>query len=369
MRTAIRLVIVVIFLAVVFGGIFGWKYVQNQRAAEQQAAPPAAATISSAEARNEQWRPAILAVGSLTAVNGIVVTTEVAGIVRELPFESGQRVDTGEVLVRLDDSVDQAALRGLIADQELARVEFERSSNLLPRRAVSQSQFDEVQARYEGAQARVAQQQATLAKKTVRAPFSGLLGIREADIGEYLSPGDMVVMLQALDPIYLDYSIPARQFSSVSVGQEVEAQLDAYPEQIFRGEITAIDSGIDEGTRSVLVRATLDNPGNRLRPGMFAEVRTLEPDTRQVVTVPRTAISYNTYGDFVFVLEENDDGQMMARRQQVETGTVREGRVEVVTGLEPGQRVARAGLVKLRDGQPVEIDDSVVLDGGGVATR
>lgn len=369
MRTAIRLVIVIVFLAVVFGGIFGWKHVQSQRAAEMQSAPQPPVTISAAEAQLEQWRPAIIAVGSLTAINGIEVTSEVAGIVRDIRFESGQRVEQGEVLVQLDDSVDQAALRGLIADRELARVEFERASNLLPRRAVSQSQFDEAQARYQGAQARVAEQQALLEKKTIRAPFSGLLGIRQADIGEYLSPGDTVVTLQALDPIYLDYSIPARQFASVHPGQKVEAQIDAYPGEVFRGEITAIDSGVDEGTRSVLVRATLDNPDHRLRPGMFAEVRTLHPETRDVVTVPRTAISYNTYGDFVFVLEENDSGQMVAHRRQVETGSVREGWVEVVSGLEAGQQVVRAGLVKLRDGQPVKIDNSVVLDAPGVAAQ
>jgi membrane fusion protein (multidrug efflux system) len=369
MRTAIRLVIVIVFLAAVFGGIFGWKYVQNQRAAAMQSAPQPPAVVSSAEAQLEEWRPAILAVGSLTAVNGIEVTTEVAGIVRDIRFESGERVEQGEVLVELESSVDQAALEGLIADRELARVEFERASNLLPRRAVSQSQFDEAKARYEGAQARVAEQQARLEKKTIRAPFSGLLGIRQADIGEYLSPGDTVVTLQALDPIYVDYYITARQFSRISPGQKVEVQVDAYPDQIFTGEITAVDSGVDEGTRSVLVRATLDNADRSLRPGMFAEVRTLNPETRTVVTVPRTAISYNTYGDFVFVLNEAEDGRIVAQRQQVETGAVREGTVEVTSGLEAGQQVVRAGLVKLRDGQPVQIDNSVVLDAPGVAAQ
>lgn len=369
MRTAIRFFIVVIFLGLLFGGIFGWKYLQGQRAAEEQARPPAAASIAATRARAEEWQPAIRAVGSLVAINGVEVTTEIAGKLSEIAFESGEEVTEGDVLVRLDDSVDRAALEGLIADRELARVQFERSEDLLPRRAVSQSQFDEARARYDGAQAGVAEAEALLAKKTIRTPFDGLLGLREVSTGEYLSPGMPIVTLRALDPIYVDYSLPGREFRTISVGQRIEAVVDAYPDDVFEGRITAIDSGVDEGTRSIHVRATLDNPGGALRPGMFTQVRTLRDERHEVVTIPRTAISYNTYGDFVFVIEEGDGDQLTANRRQVRTGGVREGWVEVVEGLGAGERVVRAGLVKLRDGQSVTIDESVELDDAEVSTE
>jgi membrane fusion protein (multidrug efflux system) len=199
----------------------------------------------------------------------------VAGSASSIEFESSTRVSAGDVLLRLDDSIDRAALSGLVADRQLARVQFERASNLLPRKAVSQSEFDEAKARYDAAQAKVAEQQARIAKKTIRAPFDGLLGLRQIDQGEYLTPGQTIVALQALDPIYVDYSVPERQFSAVSVDQPVEVTVDAYPGRVFSGRVTAIDSGVDEGTRSVDVRATLDNPEGVLRPGMLAEVRTL----------------------------------------------------------------------------------------------
>lgn len=368
MRIVLRLFLVVVFLGLIFGGIFGWKHLERERMAEQQAAPPPPATVAATSAREESWQPLIRSVGSLIAVNGIALTTEVAGIVREFGFESGQRVSEGDILVRLEDGVDRAALQGLIADEELARVQFERASNLLPRRAVSQSEFDEVKARFDGAQARVAEQRALLARKTIRAPFDGLLGLRQVDQGEYLAPGTAIVDLQALDPIFLDYSVPEREFANLEVGQRVRALPDAYAGQVFEGRVSAIDAGVDEGTRSLRVRATLDNPEGRLRPGMFAEVRTLRPERRSVVTVPRTAISFNTYGDFVYVIE-GDEGDLSVTRRQVRTGASREGRVEVSEGLEADVRVVRAGLVKLREGQRITIDNSVELDDAEVTTE
>jgi len=362
MKVTIRLFLVVLFLGAVFGGIFGWKHLQDQRMAEQANQPQAPATVTTARAQQTSWRPAIHAVGSVNATDGIDVTTEVAGKISEITFDSGTRVEAGETLLRLDDSVDQAALAGLRADRELARVQFERTSDLLPKRAVSQSQFDEAKARYDAARAAVAEQQAQIAKKAVKAPFDGLLGLRQVDNGEYLTPGQPIVTLTALDPVYVDYSVPEQRFSELEVEQAVQVSVAAYPGRTFEGQISGIDSGIDEGTRSVQVRATLPNPGDALRPGMFARVATLLPETGAIVTVPRTAISYNTYGDFVFLVTEDDQGQQVVQRRAVSTGSSREGRVEVTEGLEAGQQVVRAGLVKLRDGQPVIIDNSVELD-------
>ena len=362
MRLVFRLFVVLLLLGAIFGGIFYLKYQQGQRMAQMQSAPRPPAAVAATEARAEQWQPSIRSVGSLVAVNGVAVTTEVAGTVREINFESGQPVSADDVLVRLEDSVDRATLSGLIADRELARTQFERASELSSRRAISQSEIDETRFRYEGTQASVAEQQARLGKKTIRAPFDGLLGLRQVDIGEFVSPGSAIVRVQALDPIYVDYSIPEREFRNLEVGQDVVVHVTAYPEREFTGQVSAIDSGVDEGTRSIAVRATLPNEEGSLRPGMFAEVRTLRPRMRDVITVPRTAISFNTYGDYVFVINEGEGGQLAVSRRQVSTGNSVEGRIEVTEGLEAGERVVRAGLLKLREGQPIQVDNSVELD-------
>lgn len=369
MRLVFRLFLVGILLGAIFGGIFYMKYQQGQSMARMQSAPQPPAAVAATEARSEQWQPVINSVGSLEAVNGIAVTTEVAGSVRSFEFVSGQRVKTGDILVRLDDSVDQAALKGLVADRELARIQFERASELSSRRAISQSEIDETRFRYEGIQARVQEQLARIAKKTIRAPFDGLLGLRLVDIGEYISPGDDIVRLQALDPIYVDYSVPEREFRNVAEGQQVLVKVSAYAEREFAGTVGAIESGVDERTRSIKVRATIDNSDGSLRPGMFAEVRTLRAQMRDVVTVPRTAISFNTYGDFAFVINEDDDGRLTVSRRAVTTGVSRDGRIEVVEGIKAGERVVRAGLLKLREGQAISIDNSVELDDAGVTRQ
>ena len=362
-----RLILVLLLLVVIFGGIFGWKYRQIQQMQAQMAQPQPPAVVASTTVQQESWQPTLRAVGSLVAVNGVAVSTEVAGVVSALAFDSGQSVKRGDVVIRLDDSVDQAALEGLVADRELARVQFERAQDLLGRRALSRSEFDEAKARYDAARAAVAEQQARIAKKTIRAPFTGVLGLRRVDLGEFLSPGTPIVQLQALNPIHLDYSVPETQYSRVDVRQTVEASVDAFPERRFSGTVTAIDSGIDEGTRTVTVRATLPNADGALRPGMFAEVRTLEGEPEPVLTVPRTAISFNTYGDFAYRIQEGEDGKLVVKRQPVTTGATREGRVAVTEGLSEGDQVVRAGLVKLRDGQRVSIDNSVELDDAQVS--
>lgn len=361
-----RLILVLLLLAVIFGGIFGWKYRQLQQMQAQMSKPQPPAVVSATTVRQEAWQPTLRAVGSLLAVNGVAVSTEVAGVVSEVAFESGETVERGDVLLRLDDSVDRAALTGLQADRELARVQFARAQDLLERRALSRSEFDEAKARYDAARAAVAEQQARIALKTIRASFSGLLGLRRADLGEYLSPGARIVELQALDPIYLDYAVPESQFARVRLGQEVRVELDAVPGETFSGQITAIDSGIEEGTRTVTVRATLPNPEGRLRPGMFAEVETLEGEPEPRLTLPRTAISFNTYGDFAFLIQDAEDDSLKVKRQPVSTGATREGRVAITEGLSEGDRVVAAGLVKLRDGQQVTIDNSVELDHGQI---
>ena len=359
-----RLFLLILVLGGLFAGIGYWKYQQFQQMNAQLTAPRPPAVIASTEVRQEQWQPVLRAVGSLRAESGIQVTNEVAGIVSEIAFESGQRVEQGDVLIRLEDSVEVATLKSLQADQRLAEVQFRRTADLMPKQAIAKSEFDIAKATYDSAQARVAEQQAMLRKKVIRAPFSGILGIRQVDQGQFLPAGSAIVSLQALDPLYVDYALPEREFSQVAPGQTVQLKVGAYPADQFNGSVSAIDSGVDKGSRSIQVRATVPNPDNRLRPGMFAEVETLMQQAEQVLTLPRTAISYNTYGNFAYVIGEAEGGGLKVKRRQIETGAVREGRVAISRGLEIDEQVVSAGLVKLRDGQRVTIDNSVQLENG-----
>ena len=356
-----RIIHVVVLLAVMFGGIFGWKFYSGQKLATMMSRPQPPATVASAEVEVHAWQPYLRAVGSVAAIQGVFVTTEVPGQVSEILFESGRKVEIGEVILQLDDSVDRADLDGLVAQQTLARLQFERNKKLLKDRSVSRSEYDQSRAQLDGAKATVAAKRATISKKKIRAPFSGQLGIVEVDPGEYLSPGARIVPLQALDPVYVDYTLPERHFSRVKVGQPVVVEVQAYPGRTFEGTITAINPGIDPGTRSVRLRATLDNPGQLLRPGMFTEVRTVLPAREGVLTLPRTAITYNPYGESVFIIQEQEGVQVVQRRR-VKTGEVRNGHVEIVQGLQAGDSVVAAGQIKLRNGQPVTIDNSVQLD-------
>ena len=356
-----RLILVVLLLVVIFGGIFGWKFYSGQQMAAMMSRPQPPVTVASAEVELQTWQPYLQAVGSVEAIQGVSVTTEVPGQVSEILFESGRKVEAGEIILLLDDSVDQADLDGLIAQQTLAKLQFERNRKLLKDRSVSRSDYDTSRAQLDGAQATVAAKRATISKKKIRAPFSGQLGIIQVDPGEYLSPGARIVPLQALDPVYVDYALPERHFGQVKVGQSVKVEVQAYPGNIFEGTVTAINPGIDPGTRSIRLRATLDNPDHLLRPGMFAEVRTVLPASTGILTLPRTAITYNPYGASVFIILEKEGAQVVQRRR-VKTGEVREGRVEILEGLQAGDDVVAAGQVKLRNDQRVTIDNSVQLN-------
>ncbi|MEX0382502.1 efflux RND transporter periplasmic adaptor subunit [Spiribacter sp. 1M153] len=365
MKVFIRLLIALLLLSGIFGGIFGYKYfVQMQGGGP---GGPRPANITATTVASEQWQGERSSVGSLTAVDRVAVSTEVAGTIESLNFDSGERVDTDDVLVALDTDVDEAELQGLQAEAELARIAFNRAEDLLPQQAISQSEFDEARARLDSATAAVDTQQARLAQKTIRAPFPGILGLRTVSVGQYLAPGSDIVEIQRLDPIYADFTLPERFLTDLEQGQSIEVNTSAF-EDTFNGTITAIDSAIRENTRAVSVRATLDNPDGRLRPGMFAEVTVLEPMERTLLTIPRTAVSFNTYGDFVLRINQNDNG-LVAERVQIETGEVRDGRVEVTNGLDKGDRVVAAGLVKVRPGQPVTIDDTVTLNPDEVTGR
>ncbi len=351
----LRLFFVIVLLGAVFGGIFGWKqYAAEQMAAAQAGGPPPA-VIAATKATREQWQPHLQVVGSLSAVAGVDVTSEVGGKISAIHFESGQAVSRGALLLEIDDQTDQAQLKGLLAERTLARLRYERVAKLVKEKSISKSDFDEARATLDSASAQVSAQQALMDKKRIRAPFDGRLGIRRVDQGEYLTPGAPIVPLEKLDPIYADFTLPERELARIEPGQVVDIRVQAYSGETFSGQIAAIDPGVDIGSRSFRVRAELQNPDERLRPGMFADVRVNLPNEENVLTVPDTAISYAPYGDSVFVIEQKDGAQVVTRRQ-IETGKTRDGRVAVVQGLEEGEQVVSAGHNKLRNGQAVVID-------------
>ena len=351
----ITLLVIIIASAL---GLFYWKS-SSQQAGKPRGLPPA--VIAATEVSEELWQPILQSVGSLVATNGTNVSTEVKGIVSEIVFNSGQPVKKGQVLVRLNDSVDVAALEALRAERRLSEVQFKRSSNLLKKRVTSKSEYDEASARFDATRARVKQQQAVIQRKVILAPFSGEVGIRQIDLGEYIEAGTPIVSLQALDPIYVDYSLPERYLTQVKTGQQVNLKLDALPGKNYNGMVSALNPGVDTRTRTIKVRATLNNPDSVLRPGMFAEVKTITGEAEQVLTLPYTAISFNTYGNFVFVITNNDAGVSTVKRTSVEIGETRNGRVRI-NNLPIGTQVVRTGLVKLRDGIPVKIDNQVQLN-------
>lgn len=359
------IITIALVATIVAGGVGLWYWQNKQESAAIQSGPPPS-VIAATEVTQENWQPSLQAVGSLVATNGINLTTEVNGIISKILFQSGQLVEQGQIMIRLDDSVDVAALEALRAERTLAEVQFKRMSELLKKRITSKSEYDEAQARYDAASARVKQQEAIIRRKVIRAPFAGLAGIRRVDLGQFIEAGEAIVSLQALDSIYADYTLPERYLSRLKPGQLVNVKLDAIPDRVFSGEVSAVDSGIDTGTRTLKVRASLANPEGVMRPGMFAQVETITGEAQPVLTLPGTAISFNTYGNFVFVINKDDKGLLTVKRTPVETGENRSGRV-TVSKLPAGTLVVRAGMIKLRDGVPVKIDNQVPLNDGEIS--
>jgi membrane fusion protein (multidrug efflux system) len=355
-----RFILMLVAVGLIFGGIFGWKFYQLQQYIAH-APKPQPVTVASADVQEESWTPYLYSVGSLVATQGIAVTNEVPGQVKAIHFHSGEQVKEGELLLELDDSVDRAQLDGARAEQRLAEIRFKRSSDLLKKKAISKADYDVAVANLDNAKAQVRSQLEVVHKKQIKAPFSGLLGIRQVDIGEYLSPGSPIVPLQALNPIFVDYSLPEQRLGRLSVGQTLTLSVKSSPGRVFQGHISAINPGIEPTTRNVRIRGTLENADHVLRPGMFAEVQTHLPMRKGILTVPRTAITYAPYGDSVFAIQEQNGG-LAVKRVQVQTGEVRGDRVEITRGLKAGQRIVTAGQLKLRNGQAVVIDNSVKVD-------
>ncbi len=363
-----RSVYTAIFLVILFGLLFGARIWQFKSMASNRIKPPAP-TVAIESVKILMQRPRLRATGSLVAAHDIGVTTEVGGIIRKILFKSGDKVTAGLVLVKLADGVDQAALIAKKAAAKLAAIQYKRSTELLPKRLVSKSSHDEVRASLDAARAEVAQQQAIINRKTIIAPFTGYLGIRNVNLGQYLKPGDRVVSLQTLDPIYIDYSLPERYFSKIRKGLDVVASLSAFPGQLFKGKINALQPGIDTGTRTIKIRAIFQNVNGHLRPGMFAEVFTLVGQAVKSLTIPRVAVSFNTYGNYVYVISKNKQGKLIALRKKVTIGRAVRGRVVILKGIKPDDKIVVAGYLKLRNGLPVSINNSVKLNHSKVTSE
>lgn len=360
-----RMVIMLIAVAVLFGLVFGFKAFKNHMITQfLNNMPHPAATISTYKAHKDQWALSLNAVGTVNAINGVDVTTQVGGEVDSIQFQSGDRVKKGDVLVTLEAGSAKAQLRALQASAKLAELQFNRYQRLYKQGNVSKSELDNYRAQRDQAVAQAQAQQEQVGYKTVRAPFDGVLGIRKVDLGEYLQPGTPVVSLDQLSPIYVNFSLPEQDLSQVHKGLKVHTTLDAYPNQTFDGTISAIEPGVDKTTRNFTAQATFANDDNKLRPGMFAQVDIQLPQSSDVVVVPRTAISYAPYGDTVYVVEDGPKGkdgkaQKIVKKRFVKLGMQRGDLIAVLKGVKPGETVATSGLLKLQNNAPVVINNSV----------
>lgn len=360
-----RMVIMLIAVGVVFGGVFGFqafKASMIRKALAALANPPQ--TVSTITANSQSWSNRLEAVGSLRAVNGANLSSQVAGIVAALHFESGADVKPGTLLIELLSADDVAHLEALKASAALAQITYDRDLALVTSRAVSQQTVDSDKWNLKNAQAQVDQQQALVDYKFIRAPFAGRLGIRQVDLGQYIAPGTAIVTLQQLDPIYVDFFLPQQALAQIKVGQQVTAKVDTYPKVTFDGRISSINSLVDASTRNVQVRATIKNPDDKLLPGMFATVDIDVGAPQQYVTLPQTAIAYNSYGNIVYLVDskgKNDKGQpqLVARQSFVTTGATRGDQVAVLSGVKDGDTVVTSGQVKLRNGTPVLVNNKV----------
>jgi membrane fusion protein (multidrug efflux system) len=352
-------------LIVLVGGLAGIKYMQiGVMIAQGKQFVPPPEIVTSAPVQTDSWESILTSVGSLDAVQGVTVTAEVTGKVVHIAFESGSRVAAGDLLVQQDISAETAQLRSAEATAELARINFERSKKLLPDNVISQSDYDNTQAQLTQALAQVDNLRAVIAKKTIRAPFAGRLGIRTINLGQIINEGQAIVTLQALDPIFANFLIPQQQLAQIHAGLEVRVTSDAMPGQVVKGKITAINPEVDAATRNIRVQATLKNPEERLRPGMYATVAVVLPVKNDVLAIPATAVLYAPYSDSVFVIEEKkgQDGKpagKTVRQQFVRLGEKRGDFIAVTSGLKADEIVVSTGAFKLRNGQAVAVDNKL----------
>jgi len=359
-----RMILMLMAMALLLGGLGFLKFRQIQsgiaQAASFQPPPEAVTTIL---AQQQKWPSTLNVIGTLAAIQGVTVSADLPGTVSKINFESGRAVKAGDVLVELDTREERAQLAAAEADRDLAHVNYERYLGLANAGVISRMDYDRASSDQKSTDAKVGEIRATIERKTIRAPFSGILGIRQANLGQYLAAGQAIVPLQSLDPIYVNFGVPQQQVGEAGVGRQLRVTSDELPGVEFKGRVTAVDSVVSEETRNVQVQATLSNPGGRLRPGVFVQVEVVSGAPRVVISLPATAINYAPYGDSVFVVTDLTDPHGKSyrgvRQQFVKVQGSRGDQVAVISGLNPGDEVVTSGVFKLRNGAAVQINNKV----------
>ncbi|MGA7966300.1 MAG: efflux RND transporter periplasmic adaptor subunit [Gammaproteobacteria bacterium] len=363
-----RFVILGAFLIILFGGIFGWRAIvaaKTQAAMADMGNPQV--TVSAAPVRQTEWPSELQATASLQAVQGAMLTPQLAGMVTDIGFDSGAKVEKGQLLVQLNDATQRAQLQNDESALKLAKTKLAQQRTLYKHHNVSQLALQEAETAYTQARAAVSSDHATIAKLQVRAPFTGHLGLRQVSLGQYVDTSTSVVNLQQWNPIYAVFQIPQQQLARLATGQRVVLGVDGLKQAQFTGKLTAIGAQVESGTRNVRVQATLANPDGVLRPGMFGEVTVRTGQGRQVLAVPDSAITYNTYGSYVYVIAQGKQG-LVAKEQNVQTGESRNGLTVVTRGLEAGERVVTSGQVKLHPGATVSVAPSTAASPTAAST-
>ena len=362
----VRVVIMAVLMALVLGGLYAFDRFRDKAIADffaNNKPPPTPVAVAPAMVQDVPQR--LPAIGTLAAVRSVTVAPQVAGRVTKIGFEAGAHIKAGDALVQLDDQTERADLEALKAQARLAELNLTRAKELLQRQAAAKATVDQQQAQLDEIRANIDKTEALIAYKLVKAPFEGVLGLRQIDLGQFLQAGTPVVTLTDLSRLYVNFTLPEQARRQVSVGQKVEITNDAFPGRVFDAKVTAIEPQLNADMRAIKVQATMDNPDNLLLPGMFANLEVVLPPRQNVITIPETAVDFTLYGDSVFVIrEEKGEGGatvLKAVRTPVKVGDHFKGRVVVQSGLEPGMQVAASGQIKLRNGAPVTIKESDAL--------
>ena len=363
-RVWLRLILMLLFVGLIGGGLLYFHHfkagILKQVTASIQSEVP---TVATGPAVMAPWQSTVTAVGSLRASSGADLAAELAGVVDQIHFESGQTVAAGTVLLRLRANDDDAKLKQLQATADLDQITYERDQRQLRVQGVAQATVDTDLGTLKAARAQVAAQQAVMDEKIVRAPFAGRLGVRQVDLGQYIAAGTAIVTLQALDPMFVDFYLPQQALGQIADGQSVEVNVDAYPGRPFAGKVTALNSKVDATSRMLQVRASVANPDGALLPGMFATVSVTTGAPRQLVTIPLAAVAYNPYGSLVYLVQSGQDtaghAQLAVRQQFVTTGPTRGDQVSILKGVAAGDTVVTAGQMKLHNGSTIKVDNTV----------
>ncbi|MFZ1219998.1 MAG: efflux RND transporter periplasmic adaptor subunit [Chthoniobacterales bacterium] len=357
-----KVILGLLAVLVLLGGIKAWQIMTLISAGKKMVPPPT--TVTSAEVKLGDWQPMLSAVGSVSPVQGAMISAELAGTVAEIDFDSGKLVKKGDVLLQLDASAEEAQMRSAEADAELAKKDFERAQDLAARKVISPAELDAAQSKYSQKKAAVENMQSVIDKKKIRAPFDGIAGIRAVNPGQMVKVGDALVSLQAMDRVYVDFSLPQQQLADVKQDLPVKVTTDAIPNREFEGKLTAINSAIDPATRNVSLQASLENSDHALRAGMFVRVRVLLPQQSQTLFIPSTAVSYAPYGNSIFVIEKKADEKtkteaLVLRQAFIRTGETRGDFVAVTDGAKVGEQIVSSGVFKLRNGMNVVVDNKL----------